>query len=128
MSGRDVVDDSPVLPTDTENKAGENDSGKKKDAVANDAVADPNLADWDGPSDPANPRNWSKKRKILKTSLVSLSVLYSYVFLITPFLNHCLCIENAHGEVKAYLSIAYANTGLNAGTSQQPFMPRVLQS
>jgi hypothetical protein len=101
MSGHDAEDDSPVSPTDTENKARETDSGQKKDdATANDAVVDPNLVDWDGPNDPANPRNWSKKRKILNTSLVSLSVLYSYVSLITPSLNHCLCIETPHRAVK----------------------------
>lgn len=46
---------------------------------ADDAVANPNIVDWDGPNDPANPRNWSKARKMLNVGLVSLSVLYSYV-------------------------------------------------
>jgi len=87
MSGRDAEDDGPVSPTDTENQAGKNDSGEKKDAAAKDAGAHPNLVDWDGLNYPANLRNWSKKRKMLNTSLVSLSVLYSYVFRITPFLN-----------------------------------------
>lgn len=50
-----------------------------KDHPADDAVVDPNIVDWDGPNDPANPRNWSKARKMLNVSLVSLSVLYSYV-------------------------------------------------
>lgn len=44
--------------------------------VAPPAVADPNLVDWDGPNDPANPRNWSKTFKMVNISLVSLSVLY----------------------------------------------------
>ncbi len=90
MSGHDGEGDSPISRNDTEDKAGENDSGEKEDAFANDIVTDPNLVDWDGPNDPANPRNWSKKRKMLNTSLVSLSVLYSYVSRITPFLSHCL--------------------------------------
>ena len=51
----------------------------EKDPPADDAVADPNIVDWDGPDDPANPRNWSKKKKMLNVVLVSLSVLYSYV-------------------------------------------------
>ncbi|KAI0385570.1 MFS general substrate transporter [Hypomontagnella monticulosa] len=42
-------------------------------------VTDPNIVDWDGPDDPANPRNWSKGRKMLNIGLVSLSVLYSNI-------------------------------------------------
>ncbi|KGO77178.1 Major facilitator superfamily domain, general substrate transporter [Penicillium italicum] len=37
---------------------------------------DPNLVDWDGPDDPANPRNWSKSVKMANVLLISLSVLY----------------------------------------------------
>ncbi len=44
-----------------------------------DEIVDPNVVTWDGPDDPANPRNWSQRRKMLNVSLVSLSVLYSYV-------------------------------------------------
>lgn len=44
------------------------------------ATEDPNIVDWDGPDDPANPRNWSKRKKMLNVVLVSLSVLYSYVW------------------------------------------------
>lgn len=40
------------------------------------SIADPNLVDWDGPDDPANPRNWSKAFKMANVLLVSLSVLY----------------------------------------------------
>lgn len=40
------------------------------------AATDPNLVDWDGPDDPANPRNWSKTFKMANVLLVSLSVLY----------------------------------------------------
>ncbi|KAJ5809815.1 Major facilitator superfamily domain general substrate transporter [Penicillium pulvis] len=39
-------------------------------------IADPNLVDWDGPDDPANPRNWPKTFKMANVMLVSLSVLY----------------------------------------------------
>ena len=93
----------PISLVNEEYPTGEKDSGEKKDAAANDDVVDPNIVDWDGPNDPANPRTWSKKRKMLNTSLVSLSVLYSYVYLITPFLTQCLCMENAHGQVKVYI-------------------------
>lgn len=38
--------------------------------------ANPNIVDWDGPDDPANPRNWSKAYKFTNVALISLSVLY----------------------------------------------------
>ncbi|BDD57688.1 hypothetical protein MAP00_003034 [Monascus purpureus] len=41
------------------------------------APADPNIVDWDGPDDPANPRNWSKAYKLSNVVLVSLAVLYT---------------------------------------------------
>ncbi|KAK8251252.1 major facilitator superfamily domain-containing protein [Phyllosticta capitalensis] len=34
-------------------------------------AADPNVVDWDGPNDPANPMNWPKSRKWLMISVVS---------------------------------------------------------
>ncbi|KAI7970277.1 hypothetical protein EIK77_000279 [Talaromyces pinophilus] len=43
----------------------------------NEVAVDPNIVDWDSPNDPANPRNWSRKSKMLNISLISLSVLYS---------------------------------------------------
>ncbi|KAJ5979491.1 Major facilitator superfamily domain general substrate transporter [Penicillium viridicatum] len=50
---------------------------EKANPAGNDAsVAVPNLVDWDGPDDPANPRNWSKTFRMANVLLVSLSVLY----------------------------------------------------
>lgn len=43
----------------------------------NETAADPNIVDWDGPDDPANPRNWSKAYKLTNVVLVSLAVLYT---------------------------------------------------
>lgn len=40
------------------------------------AAADSNVVDWDGPDDPANPRNWSHTYKLINVWLISLSVLY----------------------------------------------------
>ncbi|THH13906.1 hypothetical protein EW146_g6361 [Bondarzewia mesenterica] len=37
--------------------------------------ADPNLVTWDGPNDPENPQNWSRRRKWALTVLVSLLTL-----------------------------------------------------
>ena len=65
-------------PVSGEDTSREDDTGKKEDdAGEEEAIVDPNLVDWDGPNDSANPRNWSKKRKLLNTTLLSLSVLYS---------------------------------------------------
>lgn len=38
---------------------------------------DPELVIWDGPDDPANPRNWSNRERILQTVIVSLYSLIS---------------------------------------------------
>ncbi|KAJ6022212.1 MFS general substrate transporter [Penicillium herquei] len=37
---------------------------------------DQNIVEWDGPDDPQNPRNWSKKQKTFNVILISASVLY----------------------------------------------------
>lgn len=41
--------------------------------------ADPNIVDWDGPVDPANPLNWSKSIRIGHVALISLITLVAYV-------------------------------------------------
>lgn len=41
-----------------------------------DAAANPNIVNWDGPDDPANPHNWSHVYKLVNIWLISLSVLY----------------------------------------------------
>ena len=119
-SSADNEDDEakPIPPADKK------DSADEKDAAVADAVADPNLVDWDSPSDPANPRNWSKKRKLLNTSLVSLSVLYSYVYP-TPFPP--LCQLEMHIGVSDYKYI-YADIDPNVGISPQPCSPQVRQN
>lgn len=38
---------------------------------------DPNIVNWDGPDDPANPMNWSSKEKITAIGIVSLITLLS---------------------------------------------------
>lgn len=63
----------------------------RKDVATNekdnlvDEAAEPDIVDWDGPNNPANPRNWTKEKKTLNVALVSLSVLYSYVL---SLINH----------------------------------------
>ncbi|EME81332.1 uncharacterized protein MYCFIDRAFT_38503 [Pseudocercospora fijiensis CIRAD86] len=43
---------------------------KSTDARQHQTSSDPNIVDWEGPSDPQNPRNWPTKSKIYNTSLV----------------------------------------------------------
>ena len=41
------------------------------------APKDPNVVDWDGPNDPANPLNWSSSKKLAAISIVSLVTMLS---------------------------------------------------
>jgi MFS family permease len=58
-----------MVQVDMDPENGENDAPAT-------TAADPNVVDWDGPNDPANPRNWSKAYKFTNVILISLSVLY----------------------------------------------------
>lgn len=42
--------------------------------------SDPNEVWWDGPDDPANPLNWTSKRKWGNIAILSLVTLITYVF------------------------------------------------
>jgi len=44
-----------------------------------DSEADPNVVTWDSPDDPANPRNWSLRRKWFITILISVTTFCAYV-------------------------------------------------
>lgn len=57
-----------------ENKDMEKGAGTDNEASI--ATKDPDAVDWDGPDDPANPRNWTRAQKMANIVLVSLSVLY----------------------------------------------------
>lgn len=48
-----------------------------KDYGAEYADLDPELVAWEGPDDPANPRNWSFREKIIQTAIVSTYSLLS---------------------------------------------------
>ncbi|KAJ5082220.1 hypothetical protein N7532_011263 [Penicillium argentinense] len=44
-----------------------------EDAIEKEDVArDPNIVDWDGPNDPENPLNWTKKQKVSATVSIAL--------------------------------------------------------
>lgn len=42
------------------------------------APADPNIVDWDGPDDPANPLNWPKSLRMGHVVLISVITLVAY--------------------------------------------------
>ncbi|KAJ5899413.1 MFS transporter [Penicillium taxi] len=54
--------------TDSKIKAGFNDTDLSK-------LKDPNVVDWDGPDDPANPLNWPASRKNIHVAIISISTL-----------------------------------------------------
>lgn len=85
--------------------------------AAGDAVADPNLVDWDGPSDPANPRNWSQARKMISISLVSLSVLYCNLAttMFAPGANVMAAEFRFHDKTIMVLTITIASVGFAMG-------------
>lgn len=52
------------------------DQDTRKSPIAS-PILDPNIVDWSGLNDPANPRNWSKAYKLTNIIIISLSVLYT---------------------------------------------------
>lgn len=61
---------------------------EKQHVVVNDGLvkvqdpSDPNVVDWDGPDDPANPQNWTSKKKWINTGLLASMTFVTYVVLI----------------------------------------------
>lgn len=39
---------------------------------------DPNIVDWDGPTDPENPMNWTDKKKWANIAVLSIMTLVTY--------------------------------------------------
>lgn len=61
------------------------------------AAIDPELVTWDGPDDPADPRNWPNSKRVLQTGIVALYLL------ILPMLS--LILSPAMTEISAALGI-----------------------
>lgn len=68
---------------------GDEKSAPRLSAYDRTARVDPNLVTWDGPDDPANPKNWTMRRKWIVTWTVSLFTLMRCV-LVHPRLGNCL--------------------------------------
>ncbi|KAI0424993.1 major facilitator superfamily domain-containing protein [Xylaria sp. FL1042] len=63
---------SPSLEADTEgNSAGSDIPLEARNSLATEECHDPNIVDWDGPSDPENPYNWPKSKKLAHVLIVS---------------------------------------------------------
>ncbi|TVY42954.1 MFS transporter [Lachnellula subtilissima] len=52
----------------------------EKDNESGQKPLDPNIVDWDGPDDPANPMNWSKFKRIGHVALISTFTLIVTMF------------------------------------------------
>ncbi|KAJ4373830.1 hypothetical protein N0V83_002569 [Neocucurbitaria cava] len=79
---------------------------KKK--TSSKSVKDPNLVTWDSPDDPANPKNWSMKRKWAATFIVSSFTLVSPISssMIAPALTSISAEFNIKSDVEASLTLS----------------------
>lgn len=60
-----------AVPDERDLEAGRPKLEKKATTRSTRSSRDPNLVTWDGPDDPANPKNWTKKQKWAATLVVS---------------------------------------------------------
>lgn len=119
---------APTTASSSSEKHQTSDTAKdaeKGNPAGNDAsITDPNLVDWDGPDDPANPRNWSKTFKMANVLLVSLSVLYCNLAT-TMFSPGAKLMQSEFGfksDTVEILSITIASLGFAVG---QFFVPPI---
>lgn len=89
MSQDIPLDQHPTLsaknPTDTSRHSVQNDMERGSNDMSLDdhqdvddsaqVKANPNIVDWDGPNDSANPLNWSKSIRIGHVALISIITL-----------------------------------------------------
>lgn len=68
--------DDAAYKHDVENQPGHDNNGVDT-ATHEKAPQDPNIVDWDGPDDPANPMNWSSAKKFAAIGIVSLITMLS---------------------------------------------------
>jgi MFS family permease len=95
---------------------------EKSTPARNGDDADANIVDWDGPDDPANPRNWSKAYKLTNVVLVSLAVLYTNLAT-TVFAPAATVMQREFGfqnDTAKVLTITIASLGFALG---QLFVP-----
>ena len=76
---------SPKIPTNSSRHSVQNDMERRSNDMSLDdhqdvddsaqVRANPNIVDWDGPNDSANPLNWSKSIRIGHVALISIITL-----------------------------------------------------
>ncbi|KIM92881.1 hypothetical protein OIDMADRAFT_46487 [Oidiodendron maius Zn] len=92
------------------------------DEAATTVAADPDIVDWDGPDDPANPRNWSKGYKLINVTLISASVLYCNIAT-TMFAPGANIMEREFGfdnQTIEILTVTIASLGFAMGLFSAP--------
>ncbi|KAI9819254.1 MAG: hypothetical protein M1827_007410 [Pycnora praestabilis] len=72
------------------------------------SVKDPNLVTWDGPDDPANPKNWAKRKKWAATFVVSSFTFISPVSssMVAPALTAIATEFNITNEIEIQLTLS----------------------
>lgn len=76
LTGKDLAQEK--APIDLENPE------EPEGQLTLEVISDPNLVDWDGPDDPANPLNWSSGIRMAHIAFASLSCLMVYEGSILP--------------------------------------------
>lgn len=83
---------------------------KKEEVVAKEPEPekDPDLVTWDGPDDPANPKNWTFKRKWAATAMVSMFTVMSPISssMVAPSLPAIGETLGIHREIELSLSLS----------------------
>jgi len=69
--------DADRQPSDHSSTRNDVDPQEKDEAEVVEAPVNPNIVDWDGPNDPANPMNWGRKKVVMCTFILSLLTLLS---------------------------------------------------
>lgn len=130
-SNVDKQGDSAAGETNSDdNEAANVSEDAEKGTLAGGEVAptpDPNIVDWDGPDDPANPRNWSKAYKLANVVVVSLSVLYTNLAT-TMFAPGATIMQREFGYKSStveVLTITMASLGFAIGQLFVPPMSEV---
>lgn len=76
--GGDDPEDPPLRTSQSSNPA-THEVPSSSPAFGKGKDVDPNLVDWDGPNDPKNPQNWSRRYKWFVTVFCSILTLNVYV-------------------------------------------------
>jgi hypothetical protein len=120
-TGKELVADQKRVSASGERSSDDKGVDVEKGAVSADdeagADANPDIVDWDGPDDPANPRNWSKQYKLIIVALISASVLYCNIAT-TMFAPGASIMEREFGfdnQTIEILTITIASLGFAIG-------------